>query len=351
MERKSMSSRADKLVHCRRQTGQPFNGYNSLWVAMVPLLVTFLVVSSSKSANAQKLYSVGSLNTADQFVTAFEGFTARMAELGYREKKNIRYHYYNSRGNAQLLTTLAEKLVQDNVDLIVTSSTTATVAAAKVTRKSRIPVLFLSAGNPQKLVTSYGGSGNNLAGISSASIELVDKRFELLKELAPATKRVAVAVDAKGINYKSNLAHSRKAAARFGFQLKEISYTSVDEIQKTVGEINWTVADAIFQPPDSLITEAMDSFVKQAIKEKMPLITSLLVNVRRGCLATYAANYRALGKQGAVLADKILKGVDPGSLPIEMPDKLNLVLNLKTAKAIGLEIPKDLLMRADEVFE
>jgi putative ABC transport system substrate-binding protein len=83
----------------------------------------------------------------------------------------------------------------------------------------------------------------------------------------------------------------------------------------------------------------------------MPLIASLLVNVRRGCLATYAANYRALGGQGAVLADKILKGVNPGSLPIEMPDKLNLVLNLKTAKAIDLKIPKELLFRADQTFE
>jgi putative tryptophan/tyrosine transport system substrate-binding protein len=341
----------DKQVLFSWGTARFIKSFTSLLVALVPLLASLLLVCSAGSAGAQKVFSVGSLNTADQFITAFEGFTARMGELGYREKKNIRYQYYNSRGNAQLLNTLAQKLVQDKVDLIVTSSTTATVAAAKVTKKSRIPVLFLSAGNPQKLVTSYGGSGNNLAGISSASIELVEKRFELLKELAPATKRVAVAVDAKGINYKSNLDQSRKAAARFGFKLKEISYMSVGEIEKGVGEINWAVADAIFQPPDSLITEAMDFFVKQAIKEKMPLITSLLANVRRGCLATYAANYRALGKQGAVLADKILKGVDPGSLPIEMPDKLNLVLNLKTAKAIGLEIPKELLIRADEVFE
>jgi putative ABC transport system substrate-binding protein len=83
----------------------------------------------------------------------------------------------------------------------------------------------------------------------------------------------------------------------------------------------------------------------------MPLITSLLVNVERGCLATYAADYRSLGKQGAALADKILKGAKPGSLPIEMPEKVNLVLNLKTARAIDLTIPKELLLRADQVFE
>jgi len=333
------------------ESGLPTRKFSGRQITLFPLLAFLFFACLVEIAAAQKIYSIGSLNTAEQFITAYEGFRDRMAELGYREKNNVRYQYYNSRGNAELLTTLAEKLVQDKVDLIVTSSTTATVAAAKATGKSRIPVLFLSAGNPEKLVASYAGSGTNLAGISSASMELVEKRFELLKELAPATKRVAVPVDPHGINYESNISESRKAAARLGLKLMEIKFTGVEEIEKGVGRINWAMTDAIFQPPDSLITEAMEFFVKQAIKEKMPLIASLLVNVRRGCLATYAANYRALGGQGAVLADKILKGVNPGSLPIEMPDKLNLVLNLKTAKAIDLKIPKELLFRADQTFE
>ena len=341
----------DKKPAVQEWESRPIRKFSGGQRTLIPVLVFLFFACLVGTAGAQRIYSIGSLNTADQFITAYEGFRARMEELGYRENKDIRYHYYNSRSDAHLLARLADKLVQDKVDLIVTSSTTATVAAAKATGKSRIPVLFLSAGNPQKLVTSYAGSGNNLAGISSASMELVEKRFELLKELAPATKRVAMPVDPHGINYKSNLSESRRAAARLGLKLTEINFNNVEEIEKDVGRINWAVADAIFQPPDSLITEAMDFFVKQAIKEKMPLVTSLLVNVRRGCLATYAANYRSLGRQGAMLADKILKGVNPGSLPIEMPDKLNLVLNLKTAKAINLEIPKELLIRADEVFE
>jgi putative tryptophan/tyrosine transport system substrate-binding protein len=320
-------------------------------MALVPLLATLLLVYLSSSAAAQKVYSIGSLNTAEQFISAFQGFKARMAELGYRENQNVRYQFYNSRGRNDVLVTLAEKLVQDKVDLIVTSSTTATAVAAKATEKTRIPVLFLSAGNPEKLVKTYAGSGSNLAGISSASLELLEKRFELLKELAPSAKRVAVLHYPPGINYRSNVSEARDATARLNLKLGEFNVTTVEEMDKTVRAIHRSDFDAIFAPPDSFITEKIDIIVKQAIKEKIPLITSLLVNVERGCLATYAANYHALGKQGAALADRILKGANPGTLPIEMPDKVNLVLNLKTAKAIDLKISKELLLRADQVFE
>jgi putative ABC transport system substrate-binding protein len=95
----------------------------------------------------------------------------------------------------------------------------------------------------------------------------------------------------------------------------------------------------------------VDRIVRQAIKERLPSITALLVNVERGCLATFASNYGALGKQGAVLADKILRGAKPADLPIELPDKIHLALNLKTATAIGLKIPREMLLRADETFE
>lgn len=350
MKRIQPCSRAESVLHDREAGGA---GKKFTWwrIALLPLLATFFLGYLVTSAGAQKVHSIGSLNTAEQFISAFQGFRTRMAELGYRENHNVRYQFYNSRGKNDLLATLAEKLVQDKVDLIVTSSTSATAVAAKATEKTRIPVVFLSAGNPEKLVKSYAGSGNNLAGISSASLELLEKRFELLKELAPATKRVAVLHYPPGINYKSNLSEMREAAARLNLKLGEFNVMSVEEMEKSARAINRSDFDAIFAPPESFITEKVDILVKQAIKEKLPLITSLLVNVERGCLATYAANYHALGKQGAALADRILKGANPGNLPIEMPDKVNLVLNLKTAKAIDLKIAKDLLLRADQVFE
>lgn len=325
--------------------------------SVIPKLLIFwtiaiaLVTSVVSPAKAQRIYSIGSLNTGDSFINAFEGFRERMTELGYRERQNVRYQYYNSRGNEELLRTIAHKLVHDKVDLIVTSSTTATVAAARTTQGTRIPVVFLSAGNSQKLFKSFSGSGNNLAGISSASLELTGKRFELLKELAPRTKKIAIPLDPNGVNYQAIVAEVQATAPKFGLEYSEIHVRRVEEMRMVAQSITRKKYDAIYHPPDSLVTEAVEQVVDQAIKEKLPLVTSLLVNVKRGCLATYAADYPALGKQAAALADKIFKGSKPSELPIELPYKLNLVLNLQTAKAIDLKIAKEILLRADQVFE
>ena len=315
---------------------------------LLGILCLFCLTST---ARAQKVYSIGSLNTAEQFISAFDGFRSRMAELGYRDGQNVRYQYYNSRGNAELLKTLAQKLAQDRLDLIVTSSTSATVAAVKATQGTRIPVIFLSAGNPQMLVKSFSSSGTNLAGISSASVELVGKRLELLKELAPGAKRVAMPLDPTGVNYKATMAETSQAAARLALKIWEIKVTNHEELERLSQNITRTTADAIFAPPDSLMTDGIEILITHAIKQKLPLLTSLLANVKQGCLATYAADYVALGKQGAVLADKVFKGARPADLPIELPDKFKLVLNLKTAKAIDLKIPKEILLRADQIFE
>ena len=310
-----------------------------------------LVISAASQADALRTYSIGSLNTGDSFINAFEGFRERMTELGYRERQNVLYQYYNSKGNDDLLRTIARKLVHDKVDLIVTSSTTATVAAARATQGTPIPVVFLSAGNSQNLFKSFSGSGSNLAGISSASLELTGKRFELLKELAPGTKKIAIPLDPKGVNYKAIVAEVQATAPKFGLGYTEIHVRRVEEIGTIVQSITRKKYDAIYHPPDSLVTEGVQQVVDQGIKEKLPLLTSLLVNVKRGCLATYAADYPALGKQAAALADKIFKGIRPSELPIELPYKLNLVLNLQTAKAIDLKIAKEILLRADQVFE
>ena len=123
------------------------------------------------------------------------------------------------------------------------------------------------------------------------------------------------------------------------------------EIIDLVPTITSKKVDAIFTPPDALISEAIDVIVEQSLKEKLPLITSLLANVKRGCLATYAANYFALGQQGAGIVDKILKGAKPADIPVEQPMKFSLAINLKTAKTIGLKVPREILLRADEVIE
>ncbi len=302
-------------------------------------------------AEAQKVYRIGSLNTAEQFVSSFEGFKSRMAELGYVEGRNVRYDFYNAKGSDEALNSFAQKMVADKVDLIVTSATTSTVAAAKATQGTNVPVVFLSSGNAQILVKSFASSGSNLAGISSASLEVTGKRFELLKEMAPWVQRLALITDPTGVNYKSIATEVREAAKKIEFTVWEVKVSTREEVLKVVPTVTRKATDAIFTPPDSFVTEAIEIIVKHSIKERLPVITSLVDNVKKGCLATYAADYFALGQQGAMLADKIFKGIKPSDLPIELPSKLKLVINLRTAKAIGLKIPKDILLRADEVIE
>ncbi|MGE5303329.1 MAG: ABC transporter substrate-binding protein [Alphaproteobacteria bacterium] len=308
-------------------------------------------IPAAHAAGVQKIVTIGSLNTADQFLDAFEGFKSRMAEFGYREGQNARYEYRNSKGSAEKLRAMAQELVQQRMDMIVTTSTTGTVAAAKATKGTQIPVVFLSAANPQLLVKGFAGSGNNLAGISSASLELTAKRFELLKELVPNARKMVMPVDPKGVNYQMIVEENREAAAKLGFTITELHVRSLEEIAPAVSGITHKKYDAVFSPADTLVSAGIDWVVKQANQEKLPTITALLVNVKRGCLATYASDYSALGRQGAVLADKILKGAKAAELPIEMPDKIKLALNLKTANAIGIKISKEMLLRADEVFE
>jgi len=308
-------------------------------------------LGSVERVYAQRIYTIGSLNTADQFADAFEGFKSRMTELGYKQGQNVRYDYHNSKGDVDVLKRAAQKLVDDKVNMIVTTSTTATVAAAKATVGTGIPVVFLSAGNPQKLVKNYSTSGSNLAGISSASLELTAKRFELLRELYPRAKRVAMPVDPKGVNYQGIMAEIQESAPKLGFVVSEIHVHNVADFANVAPSIASKSYDAIFTPADTLMTVGIEVLAQQAIKEKIPSVTSMLVNVKRGCLMTYASDYAALGKQGAVLVDKILKGAKPADLPIELPEKILLALNLKTAKAIGLKIPKEILLRADEAFE
>jgi len=310
-----------------------------------------LSLGAAANVQAQKNFSIGSLNTADQFVNSFEGFRARMTELGYRDGQNVRYQYYNSRGNDELLKTLAQKLAHDKLDLIVTSSTSATVAAAKATEDTRTPVLFLSAGNPQKLVKNFTSSGNNLTGISSGSLDLMGKRMELLREIAPRASRVAMPVDVNSVNLAANDQEVAEAAGRFGFRVTELKVASSEELEKLAAGLKRKNFDAIFPPADSLVSNGIDAIAKVAVAERLPLISSLLVLVKRGALASYAADYSDLGSQGAALADKILRGARPASLPIERPRKFKLAINLKTAKSIDLRIAKELLLRADDVID
>jgi putative ABC transport system substrate-binding protein len=317
-------------------------------------LLTVISIVSPEWANAQKVYRIGALVADDQFVFAVDGFKQRMVQLGYVEGKNVSYNFQNSKGDQVALKKMAEILVQEKPDLIVTSSTTATVTMAKLTAGSNFPVVFLSAGDPLRVVKSYASSGNNLTGISTSSLDLIDKRMELLKNIAPKIKRVILLVDTVGIgiNHERFVSDARDAAKRLNLDPVElqIQARNAEEMKQKIPLIKRSLGDALFLPPEATVVAATEDMTRQVIKEKLPHVGPNIETVKRGLLAAYSSNYFSLGQQGAVLVDKVLKGARPTDLPIEQPFKLHLLLNLKTAKAIGIEIPSDILLQADEVF-
>jgi putative tryptophan/tyrosine transport system substrate-binding protein len=319
-------------------------------------IISLLIVSAlafPRAAAAEKVYRVSALVAEDQFVTAFEGFKKKMAETGYVEDKNIRYDFNNAKGDVEVLAKLAQKIVREGPDLIVTSSTTATVQVAKLTEGSHLPVVFLSAGNPLKLVKSYASSGNNLTGISSSVMELTEKRLELFKELAPQIKRIIFLVNPRATNYEEYMNATREAAKRMGFVLAqiEVQATNAEEVKKHGPLITRKLGEGLFIPPDAAMVGATELIAQRAMKEKLSTVGPTVQTVRRGLLAAYSSDYYSLGQQGAKLVDKILRGAKPADLPIEQPYKLQLVINLKTAKALGLRPSREILLRADELIE
>ena len=275
-----------------------------------------------------------------------------MAELGYVEGRNITYEFHNANGERDALKAMAEKLVKDKHDVIVTSSTTATAPVARASAGTNVPVVFLSAGNPLEFIKSYASSGNNITGISSSSLDLIDKRMELLKELTPGIKRVIALQVPSGTNYEEVRRLILKAAKKLGLALVEVEPSGYEELKSKIsGFVTRKLGDAVFLPPAAAVIVVVEEIAQQAIKERLPVVGPNIENVKRGVLAAYSSDYFALGQQGAVLVDKILKGARPTDLPIEQPYKLKLALNLKTAKAIGLKIPREILLRANEVTD
>ena len=324
----------------------------SSWAVAWPVI--FLLMSPGW-AWAQKVFRIGALVADDQFVPAIDGFKQRMSELGYVEGKNIAYDLQNSQGDQDLLAKLAETLVKGKPDLIVTSSTTASVPIAKLTKGTDLPVVFLSAGDPLRLVKSYASSGNNLTGISSSSVELTAKRMELLKKLAPQVKRVILLIDtaAIGINHERLTRDSEDAARKLELEHVRLAIhtKNSDEMKQKIPLIKRSLRDTLLVPPVATIVASTEDIAQQVIKEKLPHVGPNVETVNRGLLAAYSSNYHSLGQQGAVLVDKILKGAKPTDLPVEQPFKLHLRLNMKTARAINLKVPKELLIQADEVIK
>jgi len=279
-----------------------------------------------------------------------QAFRLGLRDLGWVEGRDISFEYRYAEGRSDRLPELAADLVRLKVDVIVTTVSTDALAAQKATRA--IPIVMAVAGDAVALglVESLARPGGNVTGLSSMS-ELVGKRLELLKEIVPKLSRVAVVWNPQSAVATLYWKEIQLPARQLGIELHSLEVRDPDDFDKAFEAATKARAGALFVIQDPLIVANLKRIVSLAAKSRLPSIYHLSEFADAGGLAAYGTDRAEMFRRAATFVDKILKGAKPGELPIDRATKFELVVNLKTAKALGITIPQSVLLRADRVIE
>ena len=298
-------------------------------------------------AQQTKVYRIGVLEVVSPALNAaqLEAFRQGLREHGYIEGRNYTLEYRSADGNAERFPDLAAELVRLNVDLIVTRGTVAALAAKKAT--STIPV---ASGEPLGLglIASLARPGGNVTGQSSQATDTYGKRVELLKEVVPGVTRVSALMNMSSPLLALEWSEIERSVRSLGIEPRLFDIRTREDIERAFDEASTT---RTFVGSDTLTQANRWLVVELAAKYRLPTIYALREFVDAGGLIAYGVNYPELYRSAATYVDKILKGTKPDDLPVQQPTKFELVINLKTARALGLDIPATLLARADEVIE
>jgi putative ABC transport system substrate-binding protein len=306
-----------------------------------------------EAQQAEKMYRVGLLSPTTHGL-GIEALREGLRTLGYVEGRNLVVEQRSAEGRFDRLPELAAELVRRRVDVIVAVVTQASLAAKNATKT--IPIVMLAVGDPvgAGLVASLAQPGGNITGTSFQNVEVAGKSLELLKNAIPKVRVVAVLWNPANPVYQAQMVKETEAAARaLGIQLRLLAARDANEIDKAFTTMTGERADALVVIVDPLFTAAPTPtrIAALAVTSRLPSISAFREYAEAGGLMAYAADFAERGRRTAVYVDKILKGTRPGDLPIEQPTKFELVINLKTAKALGLMIPPLVLGRADQVIE
>jgi putative ABC transport system substrate-binding protein len=324
----------------------------TLVVALIlPLILAVLAAPLAAPAQQPptKTARIGFLGDVPPFLD--EAFRQGLRELGYVDGQNITIEHRAPDWKYERLPGLAAELVRLKVDVIVAASPPATEAAKQATRT--IPIVFIVSGDPvaEGFVMRLARPGGNLTGLATISPELVGKQLEMLKAVVPKISRVAVLQNPDQPSHARAVQQAGEPARALGLQLQVLNARNPSEIEAAFAAMTAQRADGLLVMRDAVFRAQRVRIVALAAKSRLPAVYGLREEAEAGGLMAYGSSVPQLFRRAATYVDKILKGVKPADLPVEQPTKFELVINLKTAKALALTLPSSLLARADQVIE
>jgi putative ABC transport system substrate-binding protein len=302
------------------------------------------------SAQQARVYRVGVVFQGGAFSRAIDGLRDGLKELGLEEGKQFVLHVRDTKGDLGSVEAVARALEGEKVDLIFTVATSVTLAAKRATKI--VPIVFYAGTDPVAvgLVESFRKPGGRLTGVYSHFTNLTAKRLELLKTIAPGLRRVVVFHSPDNRAAQESVKIAREAALLLKMALIERSVASVEDLRAGLRALHPGDADAVLEVSDAMVVSQAQLVIDAAKAKRLATMFQSEESVAEGGLASYGTSLYAIGQLAATHVKRVLLGADPGNLPVEQVDKLQFVINLKTAKVLGLTIPQSLLLRADEVI-
>jgi putative tryptophan/tyrosine transport system substrate-binding protein len=300
-----------------------------------------------------KVFHIGFLETTSQALNSdnFDAFRQGLHEFEYIEGRNLVIEYRSADGHNERFPNMATELARLKVDMILTRGTPAALAARNATRT--IPIVVLGIGDPveQGVVASLAHPGANITGLSASATELYAKRLELLTELVPRVARTAFLTNMDNPNEQFNWQRIERAARALGIRPQLLDVRKPEDLERAFNDASEQRIDGLVVAQDGLLSQNRQIIIDLAAKHRLPAVYGSSEFVIPGGLAAYGPSYSDLYRRAANYVHKILKGAKPADLPVELPTKFQLLINLKTAKALGLDVPLQLQQRADEVIE
>jgi ABC-type uncharacterized transport system substrate-binding protein len=314
------------------------------------LFAMLCALSLPAEAQQPKLYRVGVVTAGGAWYEVIDGLRAGLKQLGFDEEKQFALEIRDTKGDTKAAEEAARNLEHEKVNLIYTTQTSVTLATKRAT--TDIPIAFCAGADPVEvgLVASFAKPGGRLTGVFYRDTDLTAKRLEILKEIIPKLHRVVTFYNPRSRVANESAGLVRETAGQMGIQFVERHIASAEELQTALKALKVGEVDAYFEVSDAIAVIQTQVIIDTARTKRLPTMFVTPSSVIKGGLASYSVSRYEIGRLSAKYVQRILTGVKPNDLPVEGVDKIDLVINLKTAKDIGLTIPPNVLARADRVI-